>query len=129
MKFIKALYINNTFFSYIAVLCASFILSYWIPSIYPIAWLLTLVLLGLFLFDIFILFSTSEGIAAQRKLPIKLSNSDINPIQIQFETFYPFKTHIISLTYYKKEVCVSERPNGSRIPFYYSNAAIRLFSH
>ncbi|WP_396637281.1 DUF58 domain-containing protein [Maribacter sp. R77961] len=94
MKFLKALYIHKTFFTYIAVLCASFILSYWIPSIYPVAWLLTLVLLGLFLFDIFILFSSAQGITAQRELPKKLSNSDINPIQIQFETFYPFKTHI-----------------------------------
>ncbi len=94
MKFSKALYIHNAFFTYIAVLCASFILSYWISDIYPIAWLLTLVLLGLFLFDIFILFSSSEGIKAQRALPKKLSNSDVNPIQIQFESFYPFKTHI-----------------------------------
>jgi len=94
MKFLKALYIHNTFFRYLAGLCACFILSYWVPNIYPIAWLLTLVLLGLFLFDIFILFGTSGRIDAQRKLPKKLSNSDINPIQIQFETHYAFKTYI-----------------------------------
>ncbi len=31
---------------------------------------------------------------AKRILPQKLSNSDLNPIRIQFDTYYPFKTNI-----------------------------------
>ncbi len=94
MKFLKSFYIHNTFFRYIAVLSACFILSFWIPILYPIAWLLTLVLLGLFLFDIFLLYTNAKGIWARRILPKKLSNSDFNPINIVFESFYPFKSHI-----------------------------------
>ncbi len=93
MQFLKSFYIHNTFFRYIALLAACFVLSYWFGFIYPIAWFLTLLLLGLFLFDIYLLYST-EGLEASRKLPKKLSNSDFNPIGFTFRSRYPFKTHI-----------------------------------
>jgi len=94
MQFLKSFYIHNTFFNYIAVLAACFILSYWLPFLYPVAWLLTFVVLGLFLFDIYLLYTNSKGIQAQRALPQKLSNSDFNPINFTFQSFYPFKVFI-----------------------------------
>ena len=94
MHFLRSFYIHNTFFRYLALLAACFVLSYWIPEIYPIAWLLIWVLLGLFLFDIYLLYSNTKGLEAQRKLPKKLSNSDLNPLSIRFATHYPFKTYI-----------------------------------
>ena len=94
MLFLKSFYIHNTFFKYIAVLSACFILSYWIPILYPIAWVLTLLLLGLFLFDVFLLYANSKGIEAVRILPQKLSNSDLNPISVEFKSYYPFRAHI-----------------------------------
>lgn len=94
MQFLKSFYIHNTFFNYIAVLAACFILSYWLPMLYPVAWLLTFVVLGLFLFDIYLLYTKSKGIQAQRALPQKLSNSDFNPINFTFQSFYPFKVFI-----------------------------------
>ena len=92
MQFLKSFYIHNTFFSYIALLSACFILSYWVAVLYPVAWLLTLLLLGLFLFDIYLLYAKSKGMDAARKLPQKLSNSDFNPISIAFESQYPSKS-------------------------------------
>lgn len=94
MNFIRSFYINNTFFRYIAVLSGCFVISYWIKPLYPLAWLLTLLLIGLFLFDIFLLYATGQNIIAERKLPKKLSNSDVNPIYITFETKYGFRTYI-----------------------------------
>ncbi|PCJ93204.1 MAG: DUF58 domain-containing protein [Flavobacteriaceae bacterium] len=94
MHFIKSLYIHNIFFKYIAILAACFILSYWITIIYPFAWILTCILLGLLFFDLYILYSTKEGITAERQLPNRLSNGDYNPIGIRFKSFYPFKTNI-----------------------------------
>jgi len=91
MKFIKSLYIHNTFFWYLALLAAGFILSYWIKAIYPIAWVTTYILVAFFLFDIFLLYATKNGIEASRKAPQKLSNSDLNPITIRFKSAYPFK--------------------------------------
>ncbi|WP_422084070.1 DUF58 domain-containing protein [Ulvibacterium sp.] len=94
MHFLRSFYIHNTFFRYLALLAACFVLSYWIPGIYPIVWLLIWVLLGLFLFDIYLLYSNTKGLEAQRKLPKKLSNSELNPLSIRFATHYPFKTYI-----------------------------------
>ncbi|PIB25296.1 DUF58 domain-containing protein [Maribacter sp. 4G9] len=94
MNFIRSFYINNIFFRYIAVLASCFVLSYWFKPLYPIAWLLTLILIGLFLYDIFLLYATGHNIIATRKLPKKLSNSDINPIAITFETKYGFRTYV-----------------------------------
>lgn len=94
MQFLKSFYIHNTFFRYLALLSASFILSYWFKWLYPIAWLLILVLVAAFLFDIFLLYGSGKGIRAKRLLPNKLSNSDLNKIRIQFDTHYPFSTSI-----------------------------------
>jgi uncharacterized protein (DUF58 family) len=52
------------------------------------------VLLGLFLFDIYLLYANSKGIEAKRVLPQKLSNSDFNPISVEYQSFYPFRAFI-----------------------------------
>lgn len=95
MRFLKSLYIHNTFFRYIALLAACFILSYWVTELYPIAWLLTLILFALALFDIALLYRTPFPVTAQRQLPKKLSNSDFNPITIEFGSMYPFKAYLV----------------------------------
>ena len=94
MQFLKSFYIHNIFFRYLALLSACFILSFWFQWLYPIAWVLIWVLVAAFLFDVFLLYGTRKGIEAKRILPKKLSNSDVNPIRIQFETYYPYKTNI-----------------------------------
>ncbi len=62
--------------------------------LYPITWLLTLLLIALFLFDAYLLYTAKKGIKASRILPKKLSNSDLNPILIQFESQYAFLVHV-----------------------------------
>src|SRR5665811_2385793 len=94
MHFLKSFYIHNTFFRYIAIFAGCFVISYWVSLLYPIAWSLTLVLLALFFFDIYILYATDTGVIAQRSLPKKLSNSDLNPILIKYRSNYPFITFI-----------------------------------
>ncbi len=94
MAFLKSFYIHNSFFRYLAVLAATFVLSYWFQWLYPISWILTLILLGLFLFDIALLYGSGQGVEAGRQAPNKLSNSDPNPIQVQFESTYPFKVFV-----------------------------------
>lgn len=92
MKFFKSLYIHNIFFRYIALLSAMFLVSYWVKWLYPITWLITFVLLTLFFLDLFLLYGTKKGIEASRITPQKLSNSDHNPIVLNFNNNYPFKT-------------------------------------
>lgn len=90
MRLLKALYIHNTFFWYLAALCAVFILSYWIKGLYPLAWVGTLLLAAFFLFDFYLLFASGRGLEADRALPQKMSNSDLNTVHLYFTSFYPF---------------------------------------
>lgn len=94
MRFLRSFYIHNVFFRYIALLSACFVLSYWIPALYPIAWLSTFIVLALFIVDIVLLYATGKHIEARRSLPAKLSNSDLNSVQITFSSSYPFKVYL-----------------------------------
>jgi len=94
MLFLKSFYINNTFFRYIAILSACFVLSFWIPLLYPIAWLLSFILISLFLIDIYLLYGSGKRLKATRSLPAKLSNSDNNPVSLQIHSQYAFKVNL-----------------------------------
>ncbi|QXP55439.1 DUF58 domain-containing protein [Cellulophaga sp. HaHa_2_95] len=94
MNFLKSFYIHNSFFRYIAILSALFIVSYWVKWLYPIAWITTFFLMSLFVLDIFLLYRSKNGIDASRIAPQKLSNSDHNTITLNFRSFYPFKVLI-----------------------------------
>ena len=93
MKFFRSLYINNTFFRYIALLSAAFVVSYWVTWLYPIVWLLTLMLLSVLLFDLYLLYAQNRGVRGKRILPKKLSNSDRNPVRVELISDYPFKIY------------------------------------
>ncbi|MBE9488662.1 MAG: DUF58 domain-containing protein [Bacteroidetes bacterium] len=94
MKFIKSLYIHNTFFSYLAIGSVCFLLSFWIPLLYPIAWVITIIIVVLFIADILLLYRFKYAINARRLLPEKFSNSDENPVSITITNNYPFNALI-----------------------------------
>lgn len=94
MRFLKSFYIHNKFFWYIALLAAGFVISYWMPVLYPIIWVLVFVLMTLFLLDIYLLYNTAQAVKAERGLPQKLSNSDNNLLSIRLDSKYPFKIEV-----------------------------------
>lgn len=94
MAFLRSLYIHNIFFRYIALLSACFVISYWVPILYPIAWLLVFLLMALFFLDLYFLYATPNAIKAHRNLPRKLSNSDQNILSVHLNSKYPFKTEV-----------------------------------
>ena len=94
MKFLRSLYIHKQFYIYMALASACFLVSYWLPVLYAIAWIMTIAILALLLVDIILLYRFKEAIKARRLLPDKLSNSDDNPIPITISNQYPFKVII-----------------------------------
>ncbi len=94
MNLFKNLYIHNKFYYYLAGLSALFLVSFWIGELYPVAWVLMVVLAVLFLFDTLLLFRVKNGIDSRRMLPKKFSNSDENPVPITVQNDYPFSIHI-----------------------------------
>jgi uncharacterized protein (DUF58 family) len=72
----------------------SFLLSFWFSILYPLSWLFLLVLITVFLLDIFLLYKYKNACFASRKLPEKFSNSDENQVPIKIENNYPFDVSI-----------------------------------
>lgn len=72
----------------IAVVC--FLLSYWVAILFPIAWVITLIICLLFLVDVLLLYRFKNTFNARRILPDKFSNSDENPVSITLTNKYPF---------------------------------------
>jgi uncharacterized protein (DUF58 family) len=77
----------------LAVLVALFLASYWYNSIYGILWILVFCLAVLVLVEMVMLFSTS-GLIANRMVPDKFSNSDLNPVSIKLQNKHPFNIHV-----------------------------------
>lgn len=94
MKFLKSLYIHKQFYVYLAVVSVCFLVSYWLPILYPIAWILIIALFVLLFTDVLLLYRFKDAISVRRILPDKLSNSDDNPIPLTLSNLYPFQVHI-----------------------------------
>ncbi|MFD2824319.1 DUF58 domain-containing protein [Lacinutrix iliipiscaria] len=91
MKFFKSLYIHKQFYIYMTIAAICFLLSYWVSILYPIAWIIVLVISVLFFVDILLLYRFNNAIKARRLLPDKFSNSDENPVPITITNHYPFQ--------------------------------------
>lgn len=94
MKFIKSLYIHKQLYIYLAVASVCFLLSYWMPTLFSIAWIVTIIIAVLLLIDLLLLYQPKNALQARRILPDKFSNSDNNPVPITITNKYGFKTYI-----------------------------------
>ncbi|RSK39130.1 DUF58 domain-containing protein [Mangrovimonas spongiae] len=88
MRFIKSLYIHGNFYSYLALVSVCFLLSYWIPVLYPVAWSGVIIISVLFIADLLIIYNPKYSITASRLLPERFSNSDKNPVSITIKSSY-----------------------------------------
>lgn len=90
MNFFKQLYITNFFFYLLIGIIALFCCAFIFPALYSATWYLFFILLVFFGLDILILFSSKNGIDAERITPEKLSNGDENPIIVTLKNYYTF---------------------------------------
>ncbi len=93
-SFFKKLYFNNRFYYLSIGLLVLLCLSFFFPFLENISWILLTALGFLLVLDILILFSSKNGITAQRILTEKLSNGDDNPIQIIIHNQYQIKINV-----------------------------------
>ncbi len=90
MNFFKQLYITNFFFYLLIGVIVLFCCAFIFPALYSATCYILLILLAFFGLDILILFSSKNGVDAERITPEKLSNGDENPIIITIKNFYTF---------------------------------------
>src|SRR4051812_19571155 len=72
---------------------ALFVLSYFVPVFFSIAWVLLACTGFAVLIDTILLYGKSIGIVAERLVFERLSNGDENKITLQFENRYSFAAH------------------------------------
>lgn len=94
MKFLKSLYIHKQLYIYLAIASVCFLLSFWLPVLYAVAWIITIIIVVLLLLDVLMLYQTKNAIKARRILPDKFSNSDDNPVPITIKNQYGFKVFL-----------------------------------
>ncbi len=94
IQFFKSLFIHRRFFKYITCIVALFLISFWVPQIYTMIWLLVWLFLITAFIDLIILYRFKNGFSSNRFVAEKLSNSDNNKIAITLENNYPFKVYI-----------------------------------
>jgi len=101
-----------------AAFATVFLLSYWWPSLYGIAWVAVLGWLVFVLFEGIMLYS-HKGLKAERILPEKFSNSDENAVQLQLQNQYAFAAHItiideLPIQFQKRDFLTSEKIGGKQ---------------
>lgn len=87
MNFIKSIYFQQRVFWAIFAIAGLFLFSFWIPELYVVTWLISVLFLIAVFVDAVVLFS-KKGISAERILPEKFSNSDLNPVTVRIQNLF-----------------------------------------
>lgn len=86
----KALYINTRFYLVLLIVCICFVTAMFIPVFFYIACGILVLFILLLILELFLLFHLKNGISAQRIVPERLSNGDVNNVQLLLQNNYPF---------------------------------------
>ncbi|GHB42160.1 DUF58 domain-containing protein [Mongoliitalea lutea] len=81
-KFIQQLFLGYRLYAVLLGLSVIFLLSYWIAFLFPVGIILLWSLAFLLVLDTIILFRKQDALFAQRLLPEKFSNSDVNEVRL-----------------------------------------------
>ena len=109
-------------FYILTVVAVLFLFAYWFHYLYALGWFVLWMFVAIFLFDCIALFRNRDGIAADRLLPEKFSNSDRNTVPVEIKNRYGFTVHITAIDEipvqfqkrdFKKELKITSRATGS----------------
>lgn len=91
MRFIRSLYVTNTFFYVLLLLATGFVLSFFVQVLFPVSVTLLWLFIAAGIWDILFLYYRKNTIEIKRNYPEKLSNGDENEMEIQLTSSYPTK--------------------------------------
>ncbi|HAA24180.1 MAG TPA: DUF58 domain-containing protein [Cytophagales bacterium] len=75
----------------------AFVVAFYVPVIEGVVRIILFTLIGLTLFDLLLLYTQRHGIFARRTVTDRLSNGDINPVEIVVENHYAFPIHTTTI--------------------------------
>lgn len=91
---LRSFYFNQLVYYVVGLSAALFALSFFYPAWYRIAGLLLLLLGIALVIDVFLLFASRKGLAAQRMTPERFSIGDDNKVVLILENHYPFPVRV-----------------------------------
>ena len=94
LDFLQSLYLSRRFFALLVGLIALSVLSYWIAPLFAVVQGGVYALAAAAVADAFLLWGRQGGLVAFREVPPQLSNGEPNPIALQVENEYPFRTRV-----------------------------------
>lgn len=89
--FYKDLFLRGRLFMALACAALLFMISFFLPWLSIVPYVLFFATTGLLLLDLWLLYSRTNGLFAKRHLPERLSNGDENEISIYLENRYRFR--------------------------------------
>ncbi|MEA1784969.1 DUF58 domain-containing protein [Arenibacter sp. GZD96] len=89
-RYFKPIFLEQRFFTFLISLITGFILAYFFPNILGVIQLLFFLFLILLGVDILMIFMSKGRVDAQRTVPDKLSNGDVNTIHLKVVNSYLF---------------------------------------
>lgn len=90
----KSLFLRNELYLLLGGTICVYILGFFFPLVFFFAHLLLGVIILLLAIEIGMLFRFSRALEGERLCPDRLSNGDLNPIQLQLTNSYPFPVHL-----------------------------------
>jgi uncharacterized protein (DUF58 family) len=92
--FFKSIYFSSRIYFIMSAEIILLIMGFFFPLVYYIAKFMLLIISGLLLTDILILYRNRNGFFARRSMLDKLSNGDLNEVQLYLENHYLFTATI-----------------------------------
>jgi len=93
-KYYTDLFPGKNLFAGIGLCVILFILSFFLPWLGELPYIIFWAMVILVLLDLILLYRTQRGVFLRRNVPERLSNGDDNEISIYTENFYAFPVHI-----------------------------------
>lgn len=94
LGFFKSLYLHQNVYYVLVGISFLFLVSFWLPAIYPFIWLLVFAFAIILLADASALYQSSN-FKAKRNLPDKFSNADANTVVLWFQNKYKFRINAV----------------------------------
>jgi len=90
----KSLFLSQRFFGIMAGLIVLFFLGFGLEFLFPVAQVLLMLFIAVFVIDLWLMYRTHQPIEVKRKLPELLSLADKNSIALWLRNNYPFNIKV-----------------------------------
>ena len=112
MGFVRDLFISTRFFWLLGGLVLAFVVSYFVPVLFPLAQVATVALGVAVLLDAWMLWGRGGHVEARRDAPARFSNGDENPVGLELRNDYGFPVRLTVLD----EAPVQFQLRNERVP-------------